>query len=557
MKKITFLVSALFLSLITLAQIAPDKYYIQFTDKDNSPYSISSPEEFLTQRALDRRSKFNIEITTQDLPVNPLYLDGVEEVGVDLLNPSKWLNGVTIYTTNSSLITTIGNLPYVESVTKMHDRSNVIKSKSFEEEKGSDEFKPSTLKSSQSSNSMNYGDGTTQIEQINGVLLHDEGFKGEGMVIAVLDAGFDNVDIHPLFDSVWANNQILGDKDFVVPGGDVYNAHYHGRAVLSTMAANSPGELIGTAPKASYWLLRSEEGSAENVIEEYNWVSAAEYADSVGADVINSSLGYVDFDMPQWDHVYDDMNGVTCIGTIGADIAANKGILVVNSAGNSGTSSFPWMGAPGDGFDVFTIGAVNGEGSRASFSSTGPTADGRTKPEIMAMGSGTAFADGDDGVTFGNGTSFSSPIIAGMCACLMQAYPNKTPLEIRESLKLSSDNVQFPNNTYGWGIPDYMKAYSTLTTIEIGEGNDSEMAFVYPNPFNEDFTIRFNSDLSENINVSMIDITGRVIFNEKISVSESNNRLNFTSQLQDLEAGVYFLQMSTESRQEIKRIIKN
>ncbi len=537
------------------AQIAPDKYYVQFTDKDNSPYAINNPEEFLTQRALDRRAKYSIEISEQDLPVNPQYIQGVTDAGASILVPTKWLNGVTIFTTEQSVLDAINALPYVESVSKMQDMYNPIKKAYFENE----EYGENALgneKSSQKISSYDYGFAANQIEQLNGTLLHDQGFKGEGMVIAVLDAGYDVVKTHQLFDSLWANNQILGSMDFVDRDtNNVYAHHYHGRMVLSCMGANVEGLMVGTAPKASYWLLRSEDGATENIIEEYNWVSAAEFADSVGADVINSSLGYIDFDNPFWDHYYEDMDGMTAVATIGADIAADKGILVVNSAGNSGGGPFPWIGAPADGFNVFTIGAVDGSGNRVSFSSIGPTYDGRTKPVLMAQGSGAAIADDSQGVQFGSGTSFSSPIMAGMSACLMEAFPDKTPYEIIESLKDSGDNASSPDNENGWGIPDFMAAYSTLTIITNNEEGHSDLVNVLPNPFSDELIIRVVDKTARNIDLKIMDINGRQI----VSLSREahyNTEINLSDNLKGLSSGIYFMKVKIGNYQEVERLIK-
>lgn len=557
MKKLTFLIVVLLTGIISFAQVAPDKYYIQFTDKDNSPYSINNPGEFLTQRALDRRAKYSIQITEQDIPVNPSYLQGVATAGADLLFATKWLNGVSIYTTEQSVIDAVLALPYVVSITKMTDRDNSIKKQYFENESIGDKNKPENLKSSSSVSSIDYGFGTNQIEQLNGILLHDDGFMGEGIVIAVLDGGFYAVDTHPLFDSLWANGQILGVKDFVHPGGSVYTESGHGRAVLSCMGANIQGQLVGTAPKASYWLLRPEYVVTENVLEEYNWVCAAEFADSVGADVINSSLGYIDFDMPQWDHVYADMNGNTAVVTIGADIAESKGILVVNSAGNSGNNgAFPWIGAPADGFNVFSIGAVDGNGNRAGFSSIGPTADGRTKPDVMAQGQGSAVADDGTGVTWSSGTSFSSPIMAGISACLLQAFPDRTPAEIRDGIKQSGSSSGSPDNYYGWGIPDFMEAYSVLTTIEINNDINKELASVYPNPFTKDLTIDINIKETKEVRIVLMDVNGRLIFSENFKVN-GTEKIVMSNRIDDLNIGVYFMGITIDNTTEVKRIIKN
>ena len=553
MKKFTFLFSLLFIGLFAFGQVAPDKYYIQFTDKNNSPYSIGSPNEFLTQRSLDRRAKYEIEITEQDLPVNPSYLSGVEATGAEMLFATKWMNGVTIYTTEQIVLDAINALPYVANVALLADRDNSFKKELFENEFKGGFQKPETLKSANSANSMDYGWGNNQIDQLNGIALHEDGFMGEGMVIAVLDAGFEAVETHPVFDSLWANNRMLGSKDFVFPGGDIYSGHYHGRAVLSCMAAYGGGELVGTAPNASYWLLRSEDPSGENVIEEYNWVSAAEFADSVGADVINSSLGYIWFDMPEWDHVYEDLDGNTAVVTIGADIAESKGILVVNSAGNS--NPWQWLGMPADGNNVFTIGAVDAFGTRAGFSSIGPTADGRTKPDVMAQGQNAAVADGGTGISFGSGTSFSSPIMAGMSACLMQAFPNKTPLEVRDAIKQSGNNASSPDSQMGWGIPDFIEAYSVMTTIEVNAGNE-KMISVYPNPFTDNLSIKLSLDGATDAKITLMDLSGRLVFSESFSLTGSSTHFEIGNKISQLPAGVYFIGVSASEKFEVHRIVK-
>ncbi len=546
----------LLIPFITFGQVAPDKYWVQFADKTGTPYSIDEPEAFLTQRAIDRRIKQGIAINDADLPVNPNYVAGVQDAGATILNTSKWLNGVSIETTNSSVLEAIAQLPYVLTYRKLVDNviENEIKQKDFFANETIHSEQLSPVLGEKSSSFFNYGNAYTQINQINGIPLHDQGFRGQGMVIAILDGGFNNAETHPAFDSLWANNQILGTKDFVHPGGSVFNESSHGTSVLSTMGANVPGQMIGTAPKASYWLLRSEYVVTENILEEYNWVSAAEFADSVGADVINSSLGYIDFDMPQWDHSYADMDGETNIATIGADIASDKGILVVNSAGNSGSSSsFPYIGAPADGFDVFTIGAVDGSGNRASFSSIGPTYDGRLKPDVMAMGQNTAIATGSSNFSTGNGTSFSSPVMAGMSACLWQANPTFTNLQIKAALMQSGNYAVNPDAYYGHGIPDFVVAASVLTTIQQDEMLDHQ-AFIRlsPNPFSNNLQLKMIQDY-QSFSASVYDVTGRIVF--RLEVQDASLKI-LEQQLEQLKSGFYLLNLVNGSQQQSLKIIK-
>lgn len=536
-------------------QVAPGKYYVQFTDKNNSPYSLDHPEDFLSQRAIDRRSNQAIGYNITDLPVNPQYLDGVAATGAEILNPTKWMNGVLIHTTDPSIIDSINNLPYVSVVRSVSGMVTHAKKPFFEKESVGLKNKRNNLILSRNTNIYNYGDAEGQINLINGIPLHNAGFRGEDMVIAVLDAGFDFVDTDMLFDSLRNDGRILGTKDFVTPGGNVYLAHYHGRMVLSTMAANIPGLMIGTAPKASYWLLRSENAGQEYVAEEYNWVSAAEFADSVGADVINSSLGYTEFDNPSQNHTYADMDGNTTVITNGADMAAAKGILVVNSAGNSGGGPWQYIGAPADGDSVFSIGAVDNSGFYASFSSTGPTADGRIKPNVVATGWGTAVSDGYNGVTFGSGTSFSSPIIAGMSACLWQAMPEKTNMEIQQAIMQSASQYYSPDSLLGYGIPNYQSAWWLLTSIDSNQDVKGNLALLYPNPFSKYINIKLTGN-SKQVVVKVFNSMGQVIINKL--VSSPVYRLDLNGYSDSMSAGFYFVEVTDGKRvQTIKLIKKN
>ena len=473
MKKTTVLLFSILISFVAFSQVAPDKYQVRFTDKNNSPYSIDNPLEFLSQRAIDRRANQNIPIVENDLPVNPGYIDSIASTGVTILNVSKWMNSVTIYTTDQNALDAISAFPFVQSTGKNSSFKTLPKKEKsnkpfFENES----FGEKTESNRQVSNKgiqgvYDYGTALNQIQMLNGDSLHDLGYDGAGMLIAVLDAGFLNVNSLSVFDSLWINGQILGSRDFVDPQSpNIFGSHYHGCMVLSTMGANLPGEMVGTAPQADYWLIRTEDADTEYLIEELNWVSGAEFADSLGADVINSSLGYTIFDDSNQDHTYEDMDGNTTPITIGADIAASKGILVCNSAGNSGNDSWHYIGAPADGDSVFSIGAVNGSGVYTYFSSTGPTYDGRIKPNVVAKGQGTTIVNPWTGAIYtGNGTSFSSPVTAGMVACLWQANPGKSNIEIMEAIQQSASQANNPDSLLGYGIPNYMVANRLLAPV--------------------------------------------------------------------------------------------
>lgn len=560
MKKAYLLLILALATVIAFAQVAPDKYVVYFTDKNDSPYSVSNPEEFLTQKAIDRRASHGISIEENDLPVNPQYIESVANTEVTILNNSKWFNMVTIYSTDQNALNTIEAFSFVESVDKAGN-SKSVEGESIEKSFFANEWikeigETGLYKALTGGDSYDYGAAANQIQMLNGDLVHDMGFDGAGITIAVLDAGFLNVDEWDAFDSIWDNGQILGTKDFVDPHNpNIFDSHYHGCMVLSTMGANSPGEIVGTAPQADYWLLRSEDGESETPIEEFNWVSAAEFADSVGADIINSSLGYTEFDDPFESHTYEDMDGNTTPITIGADIAVSKGMIVVNSAGNSGNDSWHYIGAPADGDSVFSIGAVDGSGNYAGFSSVGPTSDGRIKPNVVAQGQASAIIDPWSGtVSFGSGTSFSSPITAGMVACLWQAYPAKRNTEIMEAIQLAGSNASTaPDNQTGWGIPDYMAAYSVLTVVENNPAKASGLD-VFPNPFVNEINIAFeDKDVLMN-KIELTDISGKVVFVKDIVQRNSVSvPLNESA---ELTPGFYLLKVTTSDSIITEKVLK-
>ena len=373
---------------------AQNRYVIYFTDKNNSAYSISSPLGFLSQRAIDRRSKQNIAIDSLDLPVNLNYIQGVAATGATVLNFSKWLNTVTIEVADSTMLAAVTALPYVMSCTNV---GRPVNNPLDPHQKKADKFAGETSTAipfnhlNKTTTVLQYGAAFNQVHMLNGDVLHDDGYQGEGMIIAMMDAGFLNADITPVFDSIWATNRVIVTRDFVNPLSNIFNEHYHGAACFCILAANTPGVLMGTAPQASYMLLRSEDAPTENIIEEFNWASAAEYADSAGADVFSTSLGYTTYDNPAQSHSYATLDGNTAPMTIAADIAASRGIVVVNSAGNEGSSMWNYISVPSDANNILAIGAVDSTGNYAPFRGNGPSFDGRVKPDVSAQGAGTYY----------------------------------------------------------------------------------------------------------------------------------------------------------------------
>lgn len=452
MKKLVLLVFALNICLGTFAQFTPGdtlKYRISLKDKAATDYSLQKPEMYLSKKSIERRKRQGLEIDSTDLPVCKKYVDAIRKKGVHVLVTGKWDNFVTVSCNDSMLIAEIAGLPFVRSTERVW--RGVAKRASERDSLINKTLRTDSL----------YGPAITQIKMSHADRLHEAGFKGQGMTIAVIDAGFHNVDKI----EAMKNINILGTRDFVNPEADIYAESSHGMSVLSCMAMNQPNVMIGTAPEASYWLLRSEDEYSENLVEQDYWAAAIEFADSVGVDLVNTSLGYYSFDDPTKNYRYRDLNGHYALMSREAAKAADKGIVVVCSAGNSGSGSWKKITPPGDAENVITVGAVNKYGVLAPFSSVGNTADGRVKPDVVAVGLGSDVMGTDGNLRHANGTSFSSPIMCGMVACLWQACPELTAKEIIELVRRSGDRAVFPDNIYGYGIPDLWKAYqSTVNT---------------------------------------------------------------------------------------------
>ncbi|PID88420.1 MAG: serine protease [Bacteroidia bacterium] len=443
-------------------KIAPDIYVIKFKDKKHNIYHTDKPEEFLSAEALERRKRFSIPVTSEDLPVSKAYMDKIEDMGFQIYATSKWLNSVLVFSKDSTLWSKAQKLDFVASESP--------KKKSKKRTKLSRRKKINIEGTQEDHCNLKYGKSKRQITMLHLENLHNKGYLGEGIRIALLDAGFYNVDSITGFDSLRTNKQILGTKDFVDRENEVYRNGSHGMNALSTIAGYIPGKFIGSAPKASFWLLRTEDGKSETPAEEYYWAAAAEFADSCGVDMIHSSLGYNNFDDKNLSYTYSDMNGDIAISTIAADIAASKGILVTISAGNEGNDPWKYISAPADADSVLAVGAVNMDGSIARFSSHGPTSDGRIKPDALAHGS-FVFVLGKKGKPrLASGTSFSAPLLAGAVACLWQANPECSNMEIIEAIQKSGKRYLKPDSKYGYGLPNIDKADKYLKSKKKKEG---------------------------------------------------------------------------------------
>lgn len=447
-KLISFLAIAL---LATGASAQQDtlKYRISLKDKAATEYSLKKPEKYLSAKAIERRRKQNLPIDSTDLPVCRKYIDEIRKQGVKIVVTGKWDNFVTVSCNDTTLIDRIAALPFVLSTEKVWISPGAGKP-SMATERDSVLNQPTIHPDSI------YGRAITQIQMSNGDKLHEAGFKGQGMTIAVIDAGFHNVDKI----TAMQNIRILGTKDFVNQQADIFAESSHGMSVLSCIGMNRPDIMTGTAPEASFWLLRSEDEYSEHLVEQDYWSAAVEFADSVGVDVINTSLGYYSFDDKSKNYKYRDLDGRHALMSRQASHIADKGMILVCSAGNSGAGSWKKITPPGDADNVLTVGAIDKRAVLATFSSVGNTADHRVKPDVVAVGVGSDVIRTDGNQGRANGTSFSSPIMCGMVTCLWQACPMLTAKEVIELVRRSGDRAGFPDNIYGYGVPDMWKAYN-------------------------------------------------------------------------------------------------
>ena len=434
------------------------KYWIEFTDKKNTPFCTCRPAEFLSARALERRARAGIIVSEEDLPVSPDYIAALRAKGARLHGTSRWLNAATVVA-DSSTAAALRTLPFIDTVQYV-GKHIIPRNPPNRRTKGRAIL---TNIPSAGPNASQWGYAVRQNAALGVPLLHLAGHRGRGIWVAVMDGGFTNVDTMPFFDSLALNGRLFTGYDFVERDQAVYESAQHGTSVLSVMGAMLPGYFVGTAPEATYFLLKTEDTGGEFPIEEANWIAGAEWADSIGVDIINASLGYTGFNDATLSHTFRDLNGRTAIGSRGATIAAQKGMIICNSAGNSGDEPWRYVGVPADAPGIVAVGATDELGKRATFSSVGPTSDGRIKPDLSAPGEEVVTA-GVSGTLLGvsNGTSLASPMLAGAIAALWSAYPEKTAAEILAAVFNSADQYAAPDVLRGYGLPDLSSAWLRL-----------------------------------------------------------------------------------------------
>lgn len=547
---------------------AQEDAWVYFNDKPSEVSYYSAPLNMLTQRSLDRRARYGIALDSKDVPLEAAYVSQINNrKEITVLAKSKWLNALHIQGSKAA-IDNLLNFNFVKSIE--YANKSLTSSKPSKTSK----IIKKEISKLKLEGTIDYGTATNQIKMLGGETLHQNDFTGTGMQIAVIDAGFPGVNTLNAFKRMRDNGQILGGYDFVARSVDFYGGDSHGTSVLSTIAGflengvnGSTANFSGTAPDASFYLFRTENAPIEVKLEESLWVEAAERADSLGVDVINTSLGYsVFFDNPDHNYSYADMDGKTAFITRGAEIAFSRGMILVTSAGNEGNDlAWPYINAPADGPSVLTVGAVNSAGTIASFSSFGPTSDNRIKPDVCAQGQGTYLINSVGNVASGNGTSFSSPVLTGVVTCLWQAFPDKTNEEITQLIKESAHLYAAPTNQEGYGIPNFTTIFEKLSvniddldsdevldSLDIcpntpeGAEVDANGCLVLPS---DNFKLEVIGETCPNKNNGQIIITSETSYNYSVKVNSLNYSFtDYKLTLSDLVPGAYEVCVTLENQ---------
>lgn len=528
-----------FLFAFTCMQAQEDAW-VYFTDKPDAAYYITNPLEMLSQRALDRRMAQNIPLDNKDVPIAQSYINQVTATtGITVMAKSKWLNALHVRGSVPD-INALSTLPFVSYIDFANNGiGNTNRPATVQQTATVNKFQQEQV-------TYSYGNSSSQVNMLNGHLLHQQDYTGTGKIIAVLDSGFPGVNTTQPFQRLINNNKILGGYDFVNRNPNFYTGHFHGTMVLSTMGGYTEGQLVGTAPDASYYLFITENAGSENPVEESLWVEAAEMADSLGVDVINTSLGYFVYDNPAYSYTYNDLNGNTSFVTRGSEVAFSRGMILVTSAGNSGSTANPYINVPGDAPNTITLGAVDSQEIISPFSSYGPTFDGRVKPDVMAQGVNAVVANPDGEIVTVGGTSFSSPITAGLIACLWQALPDLTNLELINLVRASADRFTNPDAKYGYGVPDFSLALQNA--LGLTQPDDAPMLLMYPNPVSDDLSFIL-PPTADGVSITIFNSLGQLVVQQHVSAGS-------TLSVQTLANGIYSYRAEATGITRTGRIVK-
>lgn len=529
--------------LLTAVSFAQEDAWVYFNNKPNAQYYLDNPLAMLSQRALDRRTNQNIAINIQDVPIHQPYVDQIEATpGIEVKAKSKWMNAVHV----RGSLEDINSLAGIEFVQHIEFANKSLNISGRNQASAQNNFSNSVHKVLETQIDFAYGTSGNQAEMLNLHQLHQQDFTGSGKIIAVMDAGFPGVDTANPFQRLRDNNLILGGYNFVGQSNDFYTSNSHGTLVLSTMGGYLENQLIGTAPDAQYYLFITEDSVSENPVEESYWVEAAEMADYLGADIINTSLGYFQYDNLNYNYTYANMDGATSFISRGTNVAFSKGIICVSSAGNSGSGPNPYVAVPADALHGFAVGAVKPDETYATFSSIGPTFDQRIKPDVMAQGQGAVVSSVTGTIGVANGTSFSGPIMAGAIASFWQAIPWATNQQVLDFVRQSADRYVNPTSQFGYGIPDFQAALN-LAQLSV---NDTAVGrfLVYPNPVAENLKVSFPNHF-DSATISILNNLGQLVL-------EQNIQSGFAIDLQSFPFGIYLYTIKSRDFVQTGKLIK-
>ena len=543
---------AVVLLLLTLSEKAVAVQYafqVSFTDKNNTPYSLSAPLAYLSPRAIARRAAQGISIDNTDLPVDPAYIDSVLTLtGGKMHEVSRWLNLCVILLSDSANIHALDGKPYITSTSLIAYYPGILHKELA--------VATSTVQKI-TADATYYGNTWYQTSLVHGDFLHGQGFDGSGKLIAVLDAGFQSVDTHPGFDSLFMNGRVYDTHNFKLAAPGVYAYSAHGTGVLSTIAGFVPGTFVGTAPRAMYALYVSEDSQSEQPIEMYNMLAASERADSIGADIITSSLGYNTFDdFHSADLVYaTDLDGKSTIAARAANMATRKGMLFVASAGNEGGNSWNHILTPGDADSALTVGSVDNTGTAWFTSGYGPNAAGQVKPDVCAYGhNASVFTTTGYGAE--DGTSLSVPQIAGWAACLWQANPSATPYLIRQAIMKCASKYSSSDTHIGYGVPNFQCTQQVLSVADTPPPfSATNWIMATPNPFNGDLKLFISPAAAGNVYFSLTDMAGRLVATMQAYAYHGTN-IPMIFSLPSISSGAYILKATCSSQQQVIRVQK-
>lgn len=534
---VNFSAAFVFLFCLSIANgMAQDRYAVHFKFKPGAAFSLSQPEAFLTAKSLARRERDKVLLDSTDLPVSEKYIEAISPYINRFIYHSKWLNASVVYAGEEEIqhisaldfvseikLVAKGGPGVLESSTKNYKIKRKKKHKKKAKDAANFSFQNNIL-------------GITD--------MHEAGYTGEGVLVAIFDAGFLNVDKIPAFEHLFEDQKIYATKDLVLPGStSVFRTDTHGTGTLSLMASYDPENLIAGAYGANYILCITEDVDTEYRIEEYNWVKAAEFADSLGVDLINSSLGYNFFDDSAMNYSKADLDGQTAIITKGAGMAADKGILVVSSVGNEGNISWKTITVPSDAKNIISVGAINSNFNKAGFSSVGPSVDDRIKPELVAYGTGVTLWRHEEGTSNSSGTSFSAPQVAALAAGLREANPDWTNKKLREQLLLSGTQFTQPDNEIGYGVPDFTRAM--FGKMEVEEEMDGKLpAKIYPNPLiKNELLIEFGIDTK--CTMTLFSSDGKRV--RVLELERNKNNFPYSVSMEILNPGIYLVELQDSS----------